>query len=181
MSLIERDRSVLVVIDLQERLLAEIPAAQDITAQSVRLLRVARELEVPVLATEQYPKGLGPTVAPVAEAMGTAPIEKLSFGCMEEPFFVESLETSERQQVVIVGAETHVCVLQTALRAVERYEVFVVLDAVASRKTAAHEAALTRMRAEGVSIVTAEMVIFEWLQRAGTPDFKRVLPLIKEA
>jgi nicotinamidase-related amidase len=182
MSLMDRNGSVLVVIDLQERLLAEIPAREAVVAQSVRLMRVARELEVPVLATEQYPKGLGPSVAAVKDLLGDdAPVEKLSFGCMGEPRFAEALEKSGRKQVVVVGAETQVCVLQTALSALAKgYEVFVVADAVASRKEEQHRMALERMRAEGVNVVSAEMAIFEWLGCAGTAEFKRVLPLIKE-
>ena len=181
MPLIGRDRSVLVVIDLQERLLVEFPTRQSVIEQSVRLVRVAHELAVPVLATEQYPKGLGPMEAPVTEALGVAPIEKVSFGCMGEPRFAEALKESGRRQLVIVGAETHVCVLQTALSALASgYEVFVVADAVASRRQEQYDAGLDRLRAAGVGVVTVEMVIFEWLGCAGTAEFKRVLPFIKE-
>lgn len=182
MPLMDRQSAVLVVVDLQERLLAEIPVQEAIASKAALLIRVARELGVPVLATEQYPKGLGPTVASVAEALESEPIEKLAFGCLGEPRFMEALEALGRRQLVLVGAETHVCVLQTALSAVARgFEAYVVTDAVGSRLKDQHRAGLARMAAEGVSVVTAEMAIFEWLGCAGTPEFKRALPLIKEA
>lgn len=182
MPLIDRQSAVLVAVDLQERLLAELPMQDEIVAQTVMLVRVARELEVPVLATEQYPKGLGPTVPALAEVLAAGPIEKLAFGCLGEPRFAEALEALGRRQMLIVGAETHVCVLQTAMAALARgFEPFVVSDAVGSRLPDQYQAGIDRMAAAGVSIVTAEMVVFELLGCAGTAEFKKVLPLIKEA
>lgn len=182
MPLIDRSAAVLVAVDLQEKLLAEIKVRDAIVAQTVLLLRVARELDVPVLATEQYPKGLGPTVAPVLDALSEAPLEKMFFGCLGAAEFAESLHRLGRRQLILTGAETHVCVLQTALSAqAQGFEPFVVGDAVGSRIKDQHRRGLERMAASGVSIVTAEMVIFELLGCAGTPEFKKVLPLIKEA
>lgn len=183
MALLTRHDSALIVIDLQERLLAEIPRAEAIVASTVRLIRVADALGVPILWTEQYPKGLGATRPEVKEALGErAPIEKLSFGCMGDGGFSSALMQRGVKQMVLVGAESHVCVLQTALGATSRnLGVFVVADAVASREEAHHEAALSRMAWNGVDIVTSEMVIFEWLGKAGTPEFKAVLPIIKGA
>jgi nicotinamidase-related amidase len=182
MGLIDRGSAIVVAIDLQERLLAEIPDREAVVSQAVLVLRTARELGVPVIATEQYPKGLGRTVERVAAVFESAPVEKVAFGCMGEPVFEAALSDLERNHLVLVGAETHVCVLQTALSALERgYRVFVVSDAVGSRAPAQHRAGLERMAAAGVSVATAEMVVFELLGCAGTPEFKRVLPLIKEA
>jgi nicotinamidase-related amidase len=180
MALIERKNAVLIVVDLQERLLEEIRVADAIVARTVELIRAARELEVPILCTEQYPKGLGPTVSAVRDELGEARIEKVSFGCFGEEKFVSAWSALERRQLVIAGAETHVCVLQTALAArAGGYDAFVVTDAVAARKKSLHKAGLARMAVAGVEPVTAEMVVFELLGEAGTPEFKRLLPLIK--
>lgn len=182
MALLTRHDSALIVIDLQERLLAEIPRADTIAAHSIRLIRVADVLGIPILWTEQYPKGLGATRSDVKAALGMrTPIEKLSFGCMGDPGFSSALMQLDVRHIVLVGAESHVCVLQTALGALgQSLSVSVVGEAVASRDDRQHEAALLRMAKNGADIVTCEMVIFEWLGRAGTSEFKAVLPIIKE-
>ncbi|MBN2308282.1 MAG: hydrolase [Candidatus Hydrogenedentes bacterium] len=179
--MLDRHSVVLTVIDFQERLLPKIHCAGAIVRQAVRLIRFGRELGLPVLWTEQYPKGLGPTVAEVAgELAGMAPLEKTAFGCLGDAGFAAALEGTGRKQLLITGIETHVCVLQTALAAVAAgHEVFVPRDAVGSRTVSEYEAGLERMARAGAEIVTAEMAMFEVLREAGTPEFKRVLPLLK--
>ena len=123
---------------------------------------------VPALLTEQYPEGLGPTVASIKIAAGPAPIlPKLHFSCMHDSRFANAFTSLNRRQAILTGMEAHICVVQTAASLVDLgYEVFVVSDATASLSK--------------VSIVTTEMVIFEWLGQAGTPAFKEILPLIKQ-
>lgn len=177
-----KENSVLVVIDIQNILM---PKAQEVAAayvaQCAKLIRVARALEIPVLVTEQNPDRLGGTSEEILEALGEMlRLPKLEFGCLANAAFREALEATGRNQVLIIGMETHVCVMQTALEALAQgYEVFVVRDAVVSSRKSDFKAGINRMRQEGVVCVSTEMVIFEWLRKAGTPEFKRVLPLIK--
>lgn len=179
--MLDKETAVLVVIDFQDKLLNKISGAEAISDRAVKLIQFAYALKLPILCTEQYPAGLGPTNAAVKAVLGDAPIiEKLSFGCLGEPKFLDALQSTGRNQLLITGIETHVCVMQTALAALEEgYDVFVVCDAVGSRFEGDYEAGLARMRRAGVQLVTAEMAIFETLRAAGTPEFKRVLPLVK--
>ncbi len=177
-----KENTVLVVIDIQDVLLpkaTEVAAAY--IAQAAKLIRIARALEVPIVVTEQNPERLGGTHAEIVEALEDIPrLPKLEFGCMANPGFREALKQADRRQLLIIGMETHVCVMQTALEAVaEGYEAFVVRDAVVSTRKSDYKAGLARMVQEGVICVSSEMAIFELLRKAGTPEFKRVLPLIK--
>jgi len=181
MTLLDRDAAVLLVVDFQDKLLAKIPEAHNLCKQASVLIRFARTLSLPVLWTEQYPAGLGPTAAVLStELEGLRPVAKMAFGCFGEPAFVEAIEAVGRRQLLITGIETHVCVMQTVLAALERnYEAYVVRDAVGARRPSDHEAGLARMQAAGAQLVSAEMAVFEVLRVAGTPEFRRVLPLVK--
>lgn len=181
--LIRAGDSCLVVIDMQERL---VPAMQA-PARTIRNARVlvtaAAELGVPVLMTEQYPKGLGHTVPELAragEAANAAILPKMHFSCMEDAGFAKAFRATGRKQAVVAGMEAHICVVQTAASLMsEGVEVFVVTDATSSRTLESEKACLDRLQALGAGIVTTEMVVFEWLGQAGTPAFKTLLPLIK--
>lgn len=179
--LMERDRSCLLVVDVQGKLLSAVEAPERLVANCTVLLRTAARLGVPVLASEQYPKGLGPTVPELAALVpGGAVVEKTAFSCAEVPEYLERLATVGRAQAVVAGIEAHVCVLETALGLKARgYSCFVVADAVSSRRPENKAAALARLRENGVEVVTAEMVFFEWVGRAGTPEFKELSPLVK--
>lgn len=179
--MLDRDACALVVIDYQEKLLPKIHGAEAVAEQAVKLIRFARELGLPILWTEQYPKGLGRTVAPITEELkGCTPIEKTAFGCLGDAAFSKFLEDTGRKQLLLTGIEAHVCVMQTGLAALEEgYEVYVPRDAVGSRSEKEYEAGLKRLEAAGAEVVTTEMAMFEALREAGTPEFKRVLPLIK--
>ena len=145
------------------------------------LIEAAGRLSIPVLASEQHPRGLGPTVSEVRELLpGGSVVEKMHFSCLGDAGFARRLDDVGRPQAVLAGIEAHVCVLQTAedLIASGR-QVFVVADATGSRTSASHETAMTRLRAAGAFVVTTEMVVFEWLERAGTPEFKALSALIK--
>ena len=179
--LIRAKDSVLVVIDVQERLVPAVQAPARTLRNTQTLLAAARECAVPVILTEQYPEGLGSTVPEIAAAAaGAAIIPKMHFSCMEEEGFAEAFRALERKQAVLVGMEAHICVVQTAASLLEGgYDVFVVSDATASRTLESEQACLARMTASGAHVVTTEMVVFEWLGKAGTPAFKRLLPAIR--
>ncbi|MFZ0692965.1 MAG: hydrolase [Alphaproteobacteria bacterium] len=179
--LLKRERSCLLVIDVQERLMTAMNEGARLIANTALLVKAARRLGVPVLVSEQYPKGLGPTLPELsALAPGESVVTKMEFSCTEAPGYRDRLKATGRDQAVLAGIEAHVCVLQTALGLrTLGYPVFVVADAVASRRPASVALALDRMREAGCSIVTAEMVVFEWLGRAGTPEFKELSALVK--
>lgn len=179
--LLNSKRSVLLVVDVQERLMPAIHDSARVAANVGILLKAARLIGIPVLASEHYPKGLGPTVAAVRDLLPPdSVVEKISFSCAGEPSFMDRLERTGRRQIVLAGAESHVCVMQTALslRALD-YEVALVGDASSSRTAGNVALAQARLRANGVEIVSTEMVAFEWLGRGDAPAFKAVLDLIK--
>lgn len=179
--LIRPTDSALIVIDMQERLVPAMQAPARTIRNTRRLIAAAREMKVPVLLTEQYPKGLGHTVREIAEVAGGLPvIEKLHFSCMEDAGFASAFRALGRRQAVIAGMEAHICVMQTAASLLEEdFKVFVVSDATASRTIESERACIERLGALGAGIVTTEMAVYEWLGRAGTPQFKRILQLVK--
>lgn len=173
---IHASQSVLLVIDLQGRLLPAIEDGAAVLANATWVVDVARTVGVPVLATEQYPQGLGPTDAGLrARFREDAIIRKTHFSAVSEGALLTSADAVRRQWVV-VGTEAHVCVQQTVLDLMAAgREVFVVDDAVGSRRARDRDRALQRMEKNGAEIVTREMVAFEWLARADTPVFRDVL------
>ncbi len=179
--LIDPDTSSLLIVDIQARLLPKMSAAEAVVANASVLLKAAARLDVPALVSEQYRKGLGTTVAELEPLLPAgAVIEKMAFSCMAEREFAARFRALGRAQAVIAGIEAHVCVLQTAEQLLEDgVRVFVVADATSSRVSLSHKHAMQRLRAAGAVIVTTEMVVFEWLRRAGTPEFKEVSALIK--
>lgn len=182
MTILNADASQLVIVDIQERLAPAIPNADAALKATLLMVAAAKRLGVPVSVTEQYPKGLGHSVAPLRDALGNdgAIFEKMHFSAMREPAFAAHLEKRTRKSVIVCGMETHVCVLQTALDAkAVGYDVSLAVDATGSRAPQSVEIALRRMEREGIRLVTSEMVAFEWLARAGTDDFKAIAPLLK--
>jgi nicotinamidase-related amidase len=173
--LMQADRAALLVIDVQERLLPHIHDWQHVLGSIDWLAQVAQRLDVPVAATEQYPKGIGHTHPLVAVRLPAGSIgEKLHFSCVAGGC-LDGLPGMERPQVVVCGIESHVCVLQTVLQlAAAGKQVFVVAEAVGSRDPAHKALALERMRAHGITIVCREMVAFEWLGQAGTDRFRDI-------
>lgn len=175
---IDRDASTLLVIDFQARLMPAIEAGATAVANARRLLDVAEMLGVPVLFTEENAGGLGPTVPELAVCMKGRLAHKMSFDACREPGFAARF--GDRSQIVVTGCETHVCVLQTALGLIAAgKEVFMVRDAVGSRRAESKETALRRLERQGAQIVTTEMVVFEWLGSAGHPRFREAVALIK--
>lgn len=166
---------------MQERLVPAMIAPARTIKNARLLLQAAAKTGVPALLTEQYPQGLGHTIPEIRKAAGDAVIiPKMHFSCMEDQGFSAAFRALGRRQAILTGMEAHICVVQTAASLVEEgYEVFVVSDATASRTAESEMACLARLSAAGVSIVTTEMVIFEWLGQAGTEAFRQMLPLIK--
>lgn len=174
-------KAQLLIVDLQEKLLPHIAEHQTVVSQSVRILRAARELELPITVTEQYPEGLGRTpTAILVAAEGAARMEKMTFSIWQDEATRERLLSLTRPHILLVGIETHVCVQQTALDLLEAKMVpFVLADAVGSRRPLDHQTALDRVRGAGVEVTTVESAIFEMLDRAGTDLFKRILPIVR--
>lgn len=179
--LIDRNQSLLLIVDIQEKLAPAIHDGAAAIGNNRRLLAAAERLGVPVLISEQYVAGLGPTVAALQPLPACAQrFDKMHFSCTREPGFLDRLAASGRRQILVTGMETHVCVLQTVLGLLDAgYDTFLIEDAASSRTPANRAAAIARARAAGAGIVTTEMVLFEWLARAGTDDFRALLPLIK--
>lgn len=176
--------SVLVIVDMQGKLSTVMPEndAQAMHENTVSLLTAAQKLTIPVLVTEQYPQGLGATEKSVQDALpNNAPIfEKTSFSCYGASGFMPALENTKRKQIILVGQEAHVCVLQTALDlAAHDYQVHVVEDAICSRKAEHKFYALQRLQAQNIVITNYESVLFEWLRDAVHPDFRDISGLLR--
>ena len=172
------ENSVLVVIDIQDKLLAKIPTAASLVRTAGFLLDVAALLDVPIRATEQYPKGLGPTTADIARRLPHT-ATKTAFSCCGAGTFLEELEMLQRPHIVLVGMETHVCVAQTAFDLLAAgLHVVLPVDALATRFAVDHDMALRRMEQSGAVLTSAEAVAFEWLRDAAHPKFKAVSQLV---
>lgn len=176
--LLTAESSALLVIDLQERLMPAIHDGPAVVAATVRMARAAALLDVPVCATEQNPAGLGGTVAEVA-AFPQLVMAKTAFSAVADPGFATLLPPGV-EEVVVAGAEAHVCVLQTVLGMLARRQrVLLVADAVGSRSPADRDVAIDRMRRHGAEVVTSEMVLFEWLRDSLHPRFREVHALLR--
>jgi nicotinamidase-related amidase len=179
---LDRSRTAVLVIDIQSRLTPAMPpdALASVVKYTRALVGAAKELGLPVLATEQYPKGLGNLIPEVREVLPTPPLEKVHFSCGADPAFAAALEKTGRRQLVVCGMETHVCVFQTVRDLVAAgYEVHVCSDAVSSRTEEHRRTGLELCRDAGAIVTTAETAIFDLLHEAATPEFKKVAPLVK--
>lgn len=178
MNALSVEHTVLLVVDFQSRLMPVIENAAPIIANANRLLKAASILEVPSVVTEQNTKGLGKTLDDLAIDAHCRVVPKQTFNACLAPAFMPRL--LERENVVVVGCETHVCVLQTVLGLLDAgRNVFAVRDAMGSRKSESKETALRRMERHGAEIVTTEMVLFELLETVDHPHFRKILDLIK--
>ncbi len=180
---LERDKAALVVIDVQEKLCLAMDeqVLQRLTKHIGILLETARELNVPVLVTEQYVKGLGSTLPELAEKAAGAPcFEKMAFSCCGSAEFVDKLKASGRTQVIVTGMETHVCVLQTVIELRDAgFEVHLVKDAVMSRSKRNWQTAIEAMTLTGAVPTCTESVLFQLLKVAGTDEFKKLSRLVR--
>ena len=180
---LERDKAVLVVIDVQEKLCVAMD--ETVLKQLVKnvgiLLDSAAELNIPVLVTEQYVKGLGPTLAELKEkTAATSCFEKMAFSCCGSAEFVAALKSTGRTQIIITGMETHVCVLQTVIELREAgLDVHVVKDAVMSRSKQNWQTAIHSMMLAGAIPTSTESALFQLLKVAGTDEFKKLSKLVR--
>jgi nicotinamidase-related amidase len=176
----DRNASGLIVVDLQDSFLAPISERAVVLERCRFLIEIAKLLEVPIIATEQYATRMGGTSDSIKELLGDAPaVDKMCFSSCRNEGFWSGWEDLGRNQAVVVGIETHICVTQTSLDLLERgYDVFVCEDATGARMNA-HEGALKRLRHEGVAVAHTESIAYEWLGEAGTPEFKRALEIVK--
>ncbi|MEO5930089.1 MAG: isochorismatase family protein [Candidatus Kapaibacterium sp.] len=180
--MLDRNHTVLVVIDAQERMLPAIDQADHVLDNLGRLIDGCHELGIPMLVTEHYSKGLGPTVATVREKMKEwyRPIEKITFSACDNVFFMQQLETVAHQHVILCGVETHVCIYQTAIDLRNLgYNVEVAADAVGSRAPGNHQLAIAKMLRIGVELTSTEMALFEMMGSADIPEFKAVAKIVK--
>jgi len=180
---LEADKAVLVVIDIQERLVTAMP--QKIYGKMLKtvemLVQAAKLLGVPVVTTEQYPKGIGHTVPELAGACSDKVVEKVSFGCCGEPNFLGALKETGRSQVVVTGMEAHVCVYQTVLGLLEDgYHVHLLSDAICSRNKNDYLRGVENANLAGAVVSTAEIVLFQMLKGSTHEQFKAISKLIKE-
>jgi nicotinamidase-related amidase len=175
------ENTVLLLIDFQERLFPVMHDKEKLLRNVLKLTKGIQALEIPVIVTEQYPKGLGPTIPEIKELLpDMKPVEKVCFSCCDEPAFTATLGSLKRQQVLVAGIEAHICVYQTAVAlARSGYEVQVVSDCVASRDPENKLAALFKMGAAGISPTTAEMALFEMLKVAKGDKFKAISAIVK--
>jgi nicotinamidase-related amidase len=177
---LDRKKALVLVVDVQEKLVPAMWNFAPVEKYCLALIRAAREIGVPVVATEQYPKGLGPTIPSIRELLPSPPLLKMHFSCAADLNFSVALAETGRKQVLLVGIESHVCVYQTARDLVERgYEVHVCADAVTSRLEEHRRVALQQMHDFGAMVTSAETAIFDLLHACGTPEFKKVSAYVR--
>jgi len=181
---VDSDDSALLVIDIQERLLAAMPS--EISKKVIRntgiLIEASKVFKMPQVFSEQYRKGLGPTVSSLTDRLdSTGSFEKLHFDCLKDSEIKERIDKTGKRTVIIAGMETHVCVFQTALSLLENdYNVIIATDAVSSRRKHEWQIALFTMEKAGAKIYSTETIVFMLLEKAGTPEFKKLSPMFKE-
>ncbi len=177
---LDRKTACLVVVDVQEKLIPVMWNFAPVEKYCRAMILAARDLDLPIIATEQYPKGLGATLASVREVLPAAPLVKMHFSCGADPEFTKALAATGRRQVIVVGLETHVCVYQTVRDLVAAgFEVHLCADAVTSRFEEHRRIAIEQMRDLGAVVTSAETAIFDLLHACGTPEFKRVSPYVR--
>ena len=175
-----RDNAVAVCVDIQEKLFALMHNNMSLEQKSITLISGLKELSVPLLVTEQYPKGLGGTIDPLAVLINADRIIKSAFSCCDDGSFEQELESLGKKQVIIFGIEAHVCVLQTAIDLIASgYDVFVVVDCVSSRSENDKKIALKRIAQEGAFLTSTESVLFELCRTSKNESFKAISALVK--
>jgi nicotinamidase-related amidase len=179
--LLHKDETALIIVDIQERLASVMDARDIVIDNCLHIIELSKLLTIPVIITEQYPKGLGQTVEIIRSALPSYQrVEKLTFSCCDEPSFLDIIKRVNRRRLVLMGMETHICVLQTCIGLLQNgYNVHVVSDAVCSRKDDNRKVAIEFMRDAGAVITCTETVLFQLLKKAGTEEFKAISMRIK--
>jgi nicotinamidase-related amidase len=180
-TMLTTDNTVLVIIDIQEKLTRVIHNRENLVQNVLKLIKGMQVLEIPIILTEQYPAGLGLTLPEITRLIpDTKPLEKVCFSCCGIEPFREQLESLNRRQVLIIGIETHVCVYQTAMDLQDLgYEVHLVVDCISSRHPENKEVSLAKMSQAGINLTTTEMVLFELLKVAKGDKFKQISQIVK--
>ncbi len=179
---LKKEDCVAICLDVQQRLFPIIDGNEKLENNMLKLAKGLKVLAVPTIVTEQYPKGIGATIPSLQEVLGDEykVIEKLSFSCWGEEKFIKAVEDSGKKTILIYGIESHVCVLQTVVDMIaEGFNVVVAADCVSSRDPYNKKIALKRMREEGAYMTTAESILFEFLERSGTEEFKAISKIVK--
>ena len=179
--ILDRNNSLLLIVDIQEKLAAVMSHRQKVVDNTVHLIELSKMLNIPVVITEQYPKGIGPTVKEIREAVPEyEPLIKMTFDCCGHDGFSDRITSFNRKQIILTGMETHICVLQTCLSLLKQsYPVHLVSDAVCSRKKHDFKTGKAFMHDAGAVVTTTETVLFQLLEEAGTPEFKSISKRIK--
>jgi nicotinamidase-related amidase len=179
--LLTTDKTALLIIDIQERIIRVINEYETVVENTIKLIKGFKALGIPINYTEQYPKGLGPTVESIQnELEGNDAIQKLSFSCSGADDLFSELKKNGITQVVVCGVESHVCVQQTVLDLIANdFQVNLAADAVSSRRVKDYEISLSRMRQHGADVTTTEAILFELLNVCGTDVFKQISKIVK--
>lgn len=179
--ILDRAKTALLIIDIQERILGVMNSPEEVTANTKKLIQGSKILGIPVYYTEQYPKGLGPTAGEIkAELEGVNAIQKMSFSCSGAGELFSELKLKNISQVIVCGIESHVCVQQTVLDLLTSgFQVDVAADAVSSRREKDYKIALKRMQSNGAEVTTTESILFELLNVCGTDEFKSISKIVK--
>lgn len=178
---INKENTIGLVIDMQEKLLPHMANTEDVTRACLTTVKGLRALSVPIVVTQQYTKGLGNSIAELNEAIGNfSYIEKQTFSCYREPSFIKVMNRSGKRNIIIMGIESHICVMQTALDLLyNNFTPVIVVDAISSRKEEDKQIALWRMRDVGCIMTTTESILFELCRTSGAPEFKEISKLVK--
>jgi len=179
--LLDKNSTALLIIDIQEKLAAVMKVKDLVITNSLHLIELAKIQHIPIILTEQYPKGIGQTVEEIRNALPEyKPIEKLTFSCCDEQGFISEIRKLNKQTIIVAGMETHVCVLQTCIGLLrDGFNVYVVQDAICSRNKENWKTGIQFMRDAGAVITSTETVLFQLLKIAGTDDFKTIIKRIK--
>jgi nicotinamidase-related amidase len=178
--LLDRNKSALLIIDVQERILGVMYNKDFFLENIIKLIKGIKVLNIPIFLTEQYPKGLGETISEIKSELENSAIQKMSFSCFGAESLFQELINKNITQVILCGIESHVCVQQTALDLIENgFQVNLAADAVTSRKISDYQIAIERMRSSGVEITSTESILFELLNVCGTEEFKSVSKIVK--
>lgn len=178
---LDKDNAALVIIDIQDRLAVTMKTKEEVINNCLHLIELSKMINMPIIVTEQYPKGLGQTVKEIREALPAyKPIEKLTFSCCEEPAFMNEIRHLKKRNIILAGMETHICVLQTCVGLLkEGFKVHLVQDGACSRAKKNWKTGVEFMRDAGAVITCTETVLFQLLKIAGTEEFKAVSKRIK--
>lgn len=178
---LDKAKCALLIIDIQEKLAAVMKAGDTVVNNCLHLIELSRMLSIPIVVTEQYPKGLGQTVEGIRNVLPVyKPVEKLTFSCYDEPAFLKEVESLNKKKIILTGMETHICVLQTCIGLLRNgFDVHLIRDAVCSRTKENWKTGVEFMRDAGAVITSTETVLFQLLNIAGTEEFKAISKRIK--